>query len=236
MYKVFKNPGSEEDNRFRPHFFRQIGTGGPAPPEQERPEEEKKFVPLCPLEGDLPSPEPEDQNSEEENLLREIQEKAMKQGFEKGERAGRESERKRLEHLLDALEKAVSELNRVKQELYRSAETEAVELALAIAEKVVFHEVSVNRETVLDVLRNALDKVDGREEIRIRVNSEDLKIMNESGFEVKEEAGNIREVIVEGDDTIERGGCLIETGFGNIDARLHSRLQAVEDLLRSQMP
>ena len=154
----------------------------------------------------------------------------------KGEKAGNESERKKLQSIFDTFDKGITELGKLREELYLNAERGAVELALAIAEKVVSHEVSINKETLLGVLKGALEKVIDQEKIKIRINKLDLQFISESGYQISGLTDNIKDVIIEGDDTISRGSCVIETGFGSIDARIESQLQAVGDLLRSEMP
>ena len=153
-----------------------------------------------------------------------------------GEKSGTEGERKRLRTIFAAFGEAIKKLEELREDLYLNAERGAVELALAIAEKIVSHEVSVNKATLLDVLKTALEKVTDQEKITVRVNKSDLQIINEFGRQVPGLTANVKDVTIEGDDTISRGGCVIETGFGSIDARIESQLRAVEDILRLEMP
>jgi len=235
LYKIIKNDGSAKKDQFMPHHFQKIDIDRPLI-RQEEAEKAKGFKPAelsgkCGFYPDSGKKAVEDGNSFEA-----LKKKAYTDGFMKGEKSGIESERKRLQTIFVTFDKAIEESAKLKNDLYLDAERGAVELALAIAEKVVSHEISVNKETVLGILKEALKKVVDQEKIKIRINKLDIQLINESGYRISELTGNIKDVVVEGDDTISRGGCVIETGFGSIDARIESQLEAVGDLLRSEMP
>lgn len=235
MYKIIKNDASAKKDRFMSHLFQEIDVGRPLTSPDEV--EEGKGFETIDANGNSPFL-PDSENASAENIARfeDLKESAYTEGFIKGEATGTESERIRLQTVFDTLNKAISELWELKEDLCLNLERGAVELALAIAEKVVFHEVSVNKETCLGVLKGALEKVVDQEKIKIRINKSDLQFIDESGYQISGLTDNPKDIIIEGDNTISRGGCVIETGFGSIDARVESQLQAVGDLLRSEMP
>ena len=234
MYKIIKNDTSKKD-RFISHFFQEIDIDRPLASQGEA-EKGKGFEPICVNGNHGFFPDSEETSVDGETPIEDIRESAYAEGFMKGEEAGTESERKRLRNIFDTFGTAFTELGKLRETLNFNAERGAVELALAIAEKVISHEVSVNKEILLGVLKRALEKVIDPEKIKIRINKSDLQFINESGYRISGLTDNPEDVIIEGDDTISRGGCVIETGFGSIDARIESQLQAVGDLLRSEMP
>ncbi len=245
MYKMVKNEESADTKRFIPYLFQEFNAQKPSKSQGEQsPDKEFKPVDLSGHCVIAPDSESEKELVENEKSLEDIEKNAytdgfMKgktEGFVKGEKAGAASERQKLQVVFETVEKAAEELGKRRKELYLDAERAAVELALAIAARVVSHEVSANQETIVGVLKRALEKVIDQEKIKIRINTLDLQLVNESGFGVSNVNDQVREVIMEGDNTISRGGCIIETGFGSIDARIESQLQAVEDLLKAEMP
>ena len=235
MYKIIKNDGSVKKDRFMCHLFQEIDVDRPLMG-QGAEGKEKCFEPVDLNRNNRFFSDSKNVSAEYRSPSEDLKEKAYNEGFMKGEKAGSESERKRLQTLFDTLEKAITELGKLKEDLSLNVERGAVELALEIAEKIVSHEVSVNKETLLGVLKGALEKIVDQEKIKIRINKADLQLINESGCQISGLTDNIKDVIIEGDETISRGGCVIETGFGCIDARIESQLQAVGDLLRSEMP
>ena len=110
-----------------------------------------------------------------------------------------------------------------------------MELALAIARKVVCREIEVDKEVVVCVAREALAKVEGPGRIIIKLNPSDLRYFNETNYQISEMIGNIDNVTLESDDSIQSGGCVIDTDLGEIDARIEHQLQAVEESFRSAL-
>ena len=234
MYKIIKNDTSKKD-RFMAHLFQEIGVDRSLMSQGEA-EKGTGFEPIDINGNNNFFPDSEKTSTENGTHFEDLKESAYTEGFMKGEEAGTESERKRLQNIFDTFDKAISELWELKEDLSLNIERGAVELALAIAKKVVCHEVSVNKEILLGVLKGALEKVVDPEKIKIRINKLDLQLIDESGYQISGLTDNIKNVTIEGDDNISRGGCVLETGFGSIDARIESQLQAVGDLLRSEMP
>ena len=234
MCKIIKNDASVKKDRFMSHLFQEIDVAG-SPMSQGEAEKEKGFDPVDNNGDNNFFPDSEKTSVDSEPPIEDIKESAYAEGFMKGEEAGAESERRRHQNIFDTFDKAISELWELKKTLCLNTENGAVELALAIAEKIVYHEVSVNKEILLGVLKGALEKVIDPEKIKLRINKSDLQFINESEYQISGLTDTLKDVTIEGDDTISRGGCVIETGFGSIDARIESQLQAVGDLLRSEM-
>jgi len=47
---------------------------------------------------------------------------------------------------------------------------------------------------------------------------------------------NIKGITVMEDATIERGGCIIETDFGHIDAKISSQMHEIEEKIQDLVP
>ena len=104
-------------------------------------------------------------------------------------------------------------------------------LAVRIAEKILGRELTLSPEAVIDVVATALGEARSRRHLRVRVHPGDRPSLLEG-------RPRLEEVLIEGailtlvdDDTIPRGGCIIETEVGTIDARLGSQLAAIERAL-----
>lgn len=153
---------------------------------------------------------------------------AHQEGFEEGRQAGLEAARReyqeRFQQVLDLYHQVIRERNK----LLESAEPELARLAIQVAERIIGQEVRTNAEIVMGVVRNALSHIKDREEILIKVSPQDYHIVNEDRtlFEKMVEGLKNFEVVV--DPRVERGGCIIETNLGNVDARLSTQLTAIQ--------
>lgn len=167
--------------------------------------------------------------------LKQIETEAFMRGFSRGEKAGFDAAGSRIELLLEALSESVTRLDRLKKEIRHSSEIEIVELALAIARKIVCREVATRKEVIVDIAKEAMKKVEDQEEIKIKLNPADLEYLQQAGFNLSKFNSSIDNIQIQAEDTIEDGGCIIETGWGEIDARIDRQLQVVEEAFREEL-
>jgi flagellar assembly protein FliH len=132
---------------------------------------------------------------------------------------------------LEAVAEAERQIRAREGEFLRAAERSAVELALAIAEKVVGAAVSARPETVLDVVGGALLRTESRHRLVIEVNPDDLELVSESAEGLAARLGGVQRLDVVAERRVERGGCIVRTEEGEIDARIGSQLERLAELL-----
>jgi flagellar assembly protein FliH len=61
----------------------------------------------------------------------------------------------------------------------------------------------------------------------------DLQFINEIKHQFSNLISHIDDVTFEAEESIQSGGCIIETDLGEIDARIDKQLQAVEESFRA---
>ncbi len=74
----------------------------------------------------------------------------------------------------------------------------------------------------------ALRRVKGRGDVTIRVNLADVELTAEHTKDFMQAVESVKNITVAEDSSVERGGCIIETDFGAIDARISSQLNELE--------
>jgi flagellar assembly protein FliH len=232
-----KKGSPERESAFRLHYFPEIPVDfsrhNPSAAESKhafhRIDFEKTNEALSDLREDAFEGEREIP-SESKRKIEEIEAQAYLRGFNKGEKAGFKTGQEKLESLVHNLQKGIAELTQLRKQIFIESEREMVELALAIARRIVCHEVKLNKNTVIDVTREALKRVEDHEKITIRLGPEDLECFENSDANLICNNGN---VTLEAQETISAGGCVIETDAGTIDARIEKQLQAVEEALKA---
>lgn len=110
-------------------------------------------------------------------------------------------------------------------------EQSTMKFGVAVAEIIIKREVSIDKELVLQQVREALKRVVGVERIKLRVNPQDESIVKENRAAVTEDSDSIRDIVIDLDETIEPGGCILESDSGNVDARLSTQLKKIEESL-----
>ena len=169
------------------------------------------------------------------SLTAEIEEQAYRQGFDEGQKAAIESQREQIESAVTGLEQAIIHIKNLRNEIYHALEREVVELALAIARKVVCQEVSTNKDVVVCVAKEALSRVEAPGKIKIRLNPADYQFINETKNQISTLLEHVDKVTFEAEDSISSGGCVIETNLGEIDARIEKQLQVVEEMFKTEI-
>ena len=108
-------------------------------------------------------------------------------------------------------------------------------LALAVARKIIGQEISVDRQIVLNVVKGALDKVVDHQKVKIRINPQDLETVQTALFEFLPHVESLENVHFEADAGLTAGGCVVETNFGNIDARMENQLDQIETAFAAEL-
>ncbi|HCV44136.1 MAG TPA: hypothetical protein DGH68_11680 [Bacteroidetes bacterium] len=113
-------------------------------------------------------------------------------------------------------------------------EQSVMQFSLAIARLVIKQEVAASNEVVRGQVREALRHLVGVEKVKLRVHPEDENIIRHCRADVSSASDSLKEMVIEADDKIDRGGCIVESDSGNVDARLSTQLDRIESLLFEQ--
>jgi len=136
---------------------------------------------------------------------------------------------KRVEPIMKRYAESILEIDGLRSSLYAQIEREVVKLALEVAKIVVRREIQADREMVQTLVRAALSRLSEASPVTIHLNPIDYDYLLERRAELCRIGG--REVSLEADPSIERGGCLIRTEDGDIDARIEEKFRQLQQAL-----
>jgi|JI10StandDraft_1071094.scaffolds.fasta_scaffold01504_9 type III secretion protein L len=108
-------------------------------------------------------------------------------------------------------------------------------LTLKAAKKIVGRELELNAETIVDIVRQTLKPVTQNHHIKIFVAKEDKEILEKKKKELREILEHVKTFIIEEREDITRGGCIIETEAGIINASLENQWRALESAFEAFM-
>lgn len=148
-----------------------------------------------------------------------VREKARKEGLASGEAKGLSQVTEKLVHL-----------EAMREKFYKEAEPDIVKLVMAIAEKVIGNIVNERPEVIRDVVRQALERSLG-DRITVRVNPEDLKKIHDGNYEFRDVLDRTKRLHFKEDETVSKGGCIVETEVGTIDAQIETQMEAIKKAL-----
>ena len=157
-----------------------------------------------------------------------IFDKAQKDGFDKGHEEGYQVGNQEAERLVERLHKMIEAVQDKRQDILNQTEGQIVDLVLLMTRKVVKIMSDNQKSVIMANVVQALKKVKGRGDVILRVNMADVKLTTDHIKDFISQVENIRNISVVEDSSVDRGGCIIETDFGAIDARISSQLGELE--------
>jgi flagellar assembly protein FliH len=152
-----------------------------------------------------------------------IQREAFRQGHEEGERAGEERAAAQYREAIAGLGRSALQAATLKSRLRQEAERELVELAFGIARRILRREVSVDPAAVVGLVRGCLDQYSRAEISRLQVHPQDFAAITE--FFRQNPTPQIELVA---DPKVSRGGAILQTARGVLDARFETQLEEIE--------
>ncbi|MFW5716372.1 MAG: flagellar assembly protein FliH [Spirochaetota bacterium] len=173
---------------------------------------------------------------EAERAAEDAREEARRSGFEEGREKGFEEGRAEHERLVERLHVIINKAIDRRNEIIEESETQIVNLVVQIAKKVVKVISENQRNVVINNVTQALRKLKERTDVIIRVNIEDLEMVTNHVQDIIERVEREHHITVAEDSTVDPGGAIIETDFGEIDARIASQLQEIEDRILELVP
>jgi flagellar assembly protein FliH len=159
-----------------------------------------------------------------------IEKEAYEQGFAQGEKDGREIGEKRAETVVAQIRELAAGFQSERERAYCICEEEMLHLVLSLARKIIHDELQTNERAVLGALREASKHVIHQSKMTIRLNPADHRF-----FQTHPEAassctgGRTPELIP--DTSISRGGCIVQTVFGEVDGTIESQIDYIVSLL-----
>jgi flagellar assembly protein FliH len=157
-------------------------------------------------------------------------------GYDKGHQEGYEKGVAEVDRLIDRMHTILEQVMKRREEILADTESQIVELVILMARKVIKILSENQKNVVMANTMAALKKVKTRGEVTLRVNLEDVKLTTANAQEFINHVENIQGITVLEDSTVERGGCIVETDFGAIDARISSQLQELENKILEVSP
>lgn len=168
--------------------------------------------PIAPAMRDLPSPTAE--------RLEAIEREAFGKGYAEGERAGEAAASTRIEAMLQRLADTVRDISALRAGVMRRSERELVRLSLAMAERIVRREIDIDRDLLAVMARVAIDRLGENAVATIHLHPTDCEA-------AMQRAGGAQPGSVEivADVNVPRGGCLVRSAFGSIDAGIDAQMR-----------
>jgi flagellar assembly protein FliH len=176
---------------------------------------------------EAPAPETRPEPSEDRGRVAAIEREAFATAYAQGEKAGLEAGTKRADAMLRRLSDTLRELDDLRRTMIRQTEHQIVQLAVEMARRILRREVQTDNDLLCAMARVALDRLGDNAPATIRLNPEDYHTI------VARHGGTWAgsNVTVAADPAVGRGGCLVESSFGFVDASVEAQFRVLEQAL-----
>lgn len=119
------------------------------------------------------------------------------------------------------------------QRSLKKYEESVISVSLMVAEHILGHEASDKATLVLEQVRKAIASLDNDLVFKINVHPESVKILEDTKSSLLANKDDSRKIVIVADESVEPGGCVLETTAGIIDARIKAQLDMLRDPLSS---
>jgi len=157
-----------------------------------------------------------------------IRDEARREGLELARRDAIQAVAAESAPLVDLLRKAAAAVEERRSDWIAEAEREAVRLALAVATKIVKAEIASGRPVAEANLRRAVELTARRQELQVLVHPDDLARIETFLPGLRREFSDIQKISLEAGPAVDRGGVIVQTREGSVDATIASQLDQIE--------
>ena len=149
--------------------------------------------------------------------------------------AGREAALAELGPAASALEEAARRMGDASLAAAERLEVQAVDLALLLAEKIVGASVAVDPQLVVEAVLGALRGLVERERVTVLVHPDDLELVRGAMGGLIATLGGIEHCEVQAERRVARGGAVVRTPEGDVDARVETKLQRAREVVEAAL-
>jgi flagellar biosynthesis/type III secretory pathway protein FliH len=176
-----------------------------------------------------------DGNLEDSETVRQLVQEAFDKGVAQGCANATAASQEKVDQAVAALKAALGEIEKIRTRDRERMEIETTRLALAIAKKIVRYETE-HGNVIEKVVKAAMQQVADPRKLTVRLNPRDIEAVAALGDQLQNGGDADAQLALEGDETVGRGGCVIEARLGDVDARIDQQIKVIEELLDDQLP
>ena len=155
-----------------------------------------------------------------------------KEGFQAGENNAREV----FAPFLETLQEIIEDLTSLRKRMYVKMEREMVEMIVELTKKIIRFDFADREDSVQDIIRLAVNSVLDRETMVIKVHPEDKTYAESYRPELHRAFGDAKNISFVAHPGVPRGGCVVDSNFGKVEAHLDSLDAQIDKILQIAPP
>lgn len=158
----------------------------------------------------------------DQDLERELQE-----SYQRGLQDGKNLAERGLLNVFKSMRTASEELQQLREKVLRDSEDDLLTLVIAVARRVIHHEISQHRQLVMQVIKAALRNLSDKDQLIVRVHPDDQALLTSSQDQALRQELVALNCTLKADGTLLPGSCQVETMLGTVDASFDGQLEEI---------
>lgn len=154
------------------------------------------------------------------------------EGLAAAEKSVRATYSDRFASLVTLLEGIHKNLEESREKLFQASGLQLITLWEVMLERMLLTRVKLDPAVVDRTVRGIVQRVSDREKIMVYLHPEDLPLVTQTKDDLLDVLRGIKHFEFLGDEHVERGSCLVETGMGIYDARWRTQLEQIGTQIR----
>jgi len=167
-----------------------------------------------------------------ENAYKEGHKTGQEEGFQSAYQKGENSAKEEFAPLLQTVNSLIRELSEFRTMMYPKVEKEMVEMVTGLTKKILQHEINTNEDSIKQMILLAVNSVIDKENMTIRIHPSDKAHAEAFSPELKNLFSEIKNITFEENPGVEKGGCVIDTNFGTINAKVDQLEEQIDKILK----
>lgn len=162
--------------------------------------------------------------------------KAYTLGFDEGVQKAMAEKKEELDLQADETARLLISFNHIKEELVYQNEAHLIRLVYDIACKIAFDHIEQHEESVLKVIKMAIETAQIEENVNVLIAPQQLEFLEKIKAKSGRENEFLKNIKFVDSDQVSPGSCIVETNYGVIDARIEERVQKLWTELKAALP
>jgi flagellar assembly protein FliH len=164
-----------------------------------------------------------------------IHEQARAEGYEAGRIAGHEDGAREIAGAASALGQAAHGIEALRAEVAEAVETDAIDMALTLAGKILAGAFQARPELVVEVVQGALRRISDRRRIAVLVNPADFEFVRAAIGELTAQGSGVELCDLQSDQRVGVGSAIVRTAEGEVDASVHTQLERAREVVSAAL-
>ena len=156
-----------------------------------------------------------------------LQQEAYQAGREAGIEEGKAQLQTKYESEMTRAFELVAQVGVARLEAAKQAKIDTVELALAVAKKIIQREATLDKDVVVNQLYQALSLTSPKRLVRIKAHPDDADHLTTVQSQICNEEGQPLPMVIDSDTLIAPGGCVVASDTMFLDATIDRQLEVI---------